>query len=147
MVRQKRMCIPQTSTQVMRASVCSPSADSGRPVTSLRRTKGPSCGSGSGGRAVSCGLFTASAIVQEHHTRHAGYGRDVQAMFLAVEEVPRYKLVNAGQSVPPSARIIPASCTHALDHGTWTGLAAPISSYLGGHNALKIAHAQRRSQL
>lgn len=38
-------------------------------------------------------MFTASAIVEKHHTRHAGYGRDMNAMFPAVEVVPRYKLV------------------------------------------------------
>jgi hypothetical protein len=53
--------ILHTSTQVMRTSVASPSADSGRSDTSLRRIKGPSCG---GDRAVNCDCGAASAMFQ-----------------------------------------------------------------------------------
>jgi hypothetical protein len=137
--------LPQTSTQVMCAAGCSPSADSGRPATSLRRTKGPSCG---GERAVPCGVFTASAIIEKHHTRHAGYGRDVNAMFLAVEVVPRYKLVNAANGVPRLPRATSQLRVH-LRRTTTHGLDLPYRSLAtgGGHNIFTIAYVQRRSQL
>jgi hypothetical protein len=58
-----------TSTQVMRTLVASPSADSGRRDTSLRRIYGPSCGRG---RVVDCDCDggAASAMFQKHPTRH-----------------------------------------------------------------------------
>jgi hypothetical protein len=142
------MSIPHTSTHVMRASasVRSPSADSGRPETSLRRTNGPSCG---GGRAIPCDSEAASAIVRKLHMRHAGKVRRATTM---VPGGGRGRGRGRGCSRSSSSSLLqpigclacraraspcPASCLHALNHDAWSEAA---------HTQVRWAHT-RYSQL
>jgi hypothetical protein len=115
----------------MRASVRSPSADSGRPETSLRRTNGPSCG---GGRAIPCDTEAASAIVRELHTRHAGRVRPATTMVPGGGRGCSRSSSGATNRLPslPRARH-PASCLHAFDHDAWNETA---------HTQVRWAHTR-----